>query len=169
MDAATLVYEGTASIDAPIDAPVVGAAERPGWWAIVAQMADAGASPHTIAAALNRSPWRSAGGKTWHWRHVAALLSPPEPRDRRAAARVERTGAAVLRSLEDEHTRTLDVTTRMALHLQAGESCGTIAARLNRSGSRTPQGTRWTERSVEAVLRPRVGGAFDRPVQLRAG
>ena len=65
--------------------------DAPAWWTVVAEMHSAGASAHTIAAALNRTPWRAAAGRRWHWREIATLLGsaprnnlpprPPQPRE----------------------------------------------------------------------------------------
>ncbi|HVU72844.1 MAG TPA: hypothetical protein VHE83_07770 [Mycobacteriales bacterium] len=157
-------------MEATIDRP---AGQHTDWRDVVAAMWADGSSAHTIAAALNRSGWAASDGKQWHWRQVAAIVSPPT--DVRRVVRVVPEPSVVdrhreeLRRALDAQSPSADLATRIALHVQAGDSAGTIAARLNASGSRTAHGTRWTARAIEALLRP--GGAYpvSVPPQLRAG
>lgn len=131
----------------PVDA-------RPAWWGFIAEMWEGGASLHTIAAALNRSPWAADGDRHWHWRQIAAVVAPPparRPRAPRPAAHRDRS--TVLRALEVERERGIDLATRIGLHRERGESTATIAARLNRQGLRTERGTRWTGAAVDAFIR----------------
>ena len=140
---------------------------RPAWWGFVAAMWESGASMHTIAAALNRSPWADDGDRQWHWRQIAAVIAPAPARRTQTQARraaVQRDGSAVLEALEVERWRGIDLATRIGLHLERGESTATIAARLNRLGLRTERGTRWTGTAVDAFIR-QGSRAFDgRPV-----
>jgi hypothetical protein len=133
----------------------------PDWWTVVAAMSESGASPHTIAAALNQGV-RPGDARRWHWRQVAAMVVPaPERRPRRGTPTTSTTRdhAVVLRVLHDERDRDIDLATRIGLHLQRGDSSATIAALLNRLGLRTVRDSRWTAGAVDAFIHSGVRGA----------
>jgi hypothetical protein len=143
----------------------------------VNELSSAGASPQTIAGALNKSVWADPKGRRWHWRQVSAILATPGARpeapvvistsDHEAPPQPDRLSArrlAVLRAIHD--WRPFDqwnVDTIWARH-QDGESLTAIANRMNRSGTTAPNGRPWTRFWVSVMLHMRavaMAGACD--------
>ncbi|HTW21110.1 MAG TPA: hypothetical protein VME70_12965 [Mycobacteriales bacterium] len=116
-----------------------------------------GASPQTIASALNHSVWADPNGGRWHGRQVEALLAEPALRpaadaDDDADPLLAFRRLALLRMVRDWRPVEGWHIERLWCWHQGGGTIRSMARRLNQAAVPAPDGGAWTGTWVSVLL-----------------